>query len=110
MNAPWRNNQTREIFLYVAMDAWAPDPAAVAREWLESMCFDDACEHLAKQLKIDIGGEGYRSGCGDSLMKALIAPAWRKIDWLQVARQLLRTFGPTEEATASDDEGTAAAS
>ncbi len=103
MNMAWRNEQTREVFYYIALEAWAPDPAAVAREWVESMAFEDACHHLAKQLRIDVGSEGYRSGCGDDLMRALIRPGWKRIDWKQVARHLLQTFGAEVPASPSDN-------
>jgi len=105
MHTSWKNAQTRAAFYYVLTECW-DDPRAYAAEWLESMTIEDARAHLAKQLREDVGSEGYRTGMGCPFLRALLRPGWRRIDWDQVARVLLQTYGPpAEEASQDDDDG-----
>ncbi|HLN27605.1 MAG TPA: hypothetical protein VK395_07650 [Gemmataceae bacterium] len=96
----WKSPATREVWIAV-IEEW-DDPRAIANEWLEMCTFDDACDNLASQLRTEFRRQ-YASGFGDGLMRALVRPAFRQIDFHQVARFLLEQYGECQET--AEDEG-----
>lgn len=98
----WKSPATREVWIAV-VEAW-DDPRAIANEWLEMCTFEDACDNLAAQLRTEFRRQ-YAGGFGDELMRCLVRPAFRRIDFHQVARVLLEQYGGCQEEAADDEEG-----